>query len=225
MGGCAATGGSHPGSVAASSPMQMAGDRCHGEQCLCRAVDMVNRGGPSNEQAVAEGQKRFEIRTGRGLDPMEITINGKGTLKKPAERPDGVCGYVDLPPGKHRVHVHARASSEDAGMVPALWINEWGARTHDWYDTFQFKCGGNEPCNKDHLAQWGESEGKRPRGIFDPCGSVRVENLHWDLSHSPDVKVQELDLDFVLEVYKFEPRFPHAAKTCKGLGESEEAAQ
>jgi len=196
----------------------MAGDRCSNGECTCRAVDDFGRGGISDEKGLAEGQKRFEIRTGRGLFPEEITVDGRGTLKKTGEKVDANCGYLDLPPGKHKIHLHAKATSEAEGMVPALFINEWSARTHDWYDTFVFKCGGNSACLKDHMTEWNDTEGKRPRGIFDPCGSTRVENIKWDLSHSPDVKVMELDIDFVLEVYKFTPRFPHGGKTCKGVG-------
>jgi hypothetical protein len=198
--------------------MAMAGDRCQNGECTCRSVDDYNRGGVSDEKGLTERLKRFEIRTGRGLFPMEITVTGSGTLKKMGEKVDASCGYLDLAPGKHKIHLHAKATSEAEGMAPTLFINEWSARTHDWYDAFVFKCGSNGPCTKDDMTQWNDTEGKRPRGIFDPCGSTRVEGIKWDLSHSPDVKVMELDMDFVLEVYKFTPRFPHGGKTCKGAG-------
>ncbi len=205
------------GKVASSASMQMAGERCHSGECSCREVDDFNRGGVSDESGVPEGQKRFEIRTGRGLDVIEITVENKGTFRKSIEHVDPGCAYLDLFPGKHRVHVRARASSEPAGMVPSFWISEWSSRTHDWYDSFRFKCGGNEPCLKDHMSEWND-HGKPPRGIYDVCGSSRVENVRWDVAHSPDVKVLQLDMDFTLEVYKFTPRFPHGAKTCKGTG-------
>jgi hypothetical protein len=198
--------------------MVMSGDRCHGDTCTCRTVDDYNRGGLSEEKDVPEGQKRFEIRTGRGLDTVEVTVASKGTLKKSRELPEAACGYVDLPPGKHHVHLHAKAASETDGMVPALFLNEWSSRTHDWYDSFVFKCGGNGACTKDHLALWAETDGKKPRGIFDPCGASRIENVRWDGSYASDVKVLEMDLEFDLDVYKFTPRFPHGAKTCKGTG-------
>jgi hypothetical protein len=218
MSGCASSGETKPTTVSASAPMVMSGDRCQNGICACRAVDDFNRGGITNEQGVPPGHKRFEIRTGRGLDPLEITVAGKGTLTKSTERVDAACGYIDLPPGKHKVRLRAQAKSEASGMVPGIWINEWGERTHDWYETFNFRCGGNAPCTKDHMTEWAASDGKRPRGIFDPCGSVRVENLQWDGKYASDVKVLELELDFVLEVYKFVPRFPHGNKTCKGPG-------
>jgi hypothetical protein len=217
-GGGSGGGGTTPARVLASTPMQMAGDRCHGDTCICRTVDDYNRSSVTDETAVPEGQKRFELRTGRGLDGMSIIVEGKGAMHKDAGVSDPACGYLDLPPGKHRVRLHMKASAEDAGMVPSFWINEWGARTHDWYESFRFKCGGNEPCTKDHMAQWNDTDGKKPRGIFDPCGSSRIESIRWEVEHSPDVRVNELSLEFVIDVYKFVPRFPHGAKTCKGVG-------
>jgi len=218
LGACASSGNSKPTRVAAASPMQVAGDRCHGDTCICRSVDDFNRSAITEEPGVPEGQKRFEIRTGRGFDIIEVTVEPKGTLRKAHELVDAACGYLDLLPGKHHVRVHVKAASETDGMVPSLFINEWGTRTHDWYDSFAFKCGGNGACTKDHLALWAETDGKKPRGIFDPCGSTRVENVRWDGSYASDVKVLELELEFDLNVYKFTPRFPHGSKTCKGVG-------
>jgi hypothetical protein len=207
-----------PKAVSASAPMLVSGDRCHDAVCTCRAVDDYNRSGLTQETDVIESAKRFEFRTGRGFDTVEVTVEKRGTLKKSREVADAACGYVDLPPGKHRIHLHAKAASEVNGMVPALFINEWSSRSHDWYDSFVFKCGDNGACTKDHLSLWAETEGKKGRGIFDPCGSVRIENLRWDGSYAPDVKVTELDMEFTMVVYKFVPRFPHGTKTCKGKG-------
>jgi hypothetical protein len=219
MGACASSGSGTPTRVPASAPMKMSGDRCRQDgTCTCRAVDDRNRSGLTEEPGVADGEKRFEVRTGRGFDAVEITVEPRGTLRKSRELAEGACGYVDLAPGKHHVHVHAKANSEAEGMVPAVFINEWSARTHDWYDTFVFKCGGNGACTKDHLSLWAETDGKKPRGIFDPCGSSRIEGVRWEGKYAPDVKVLELDLEFDLVVYKFVPRFPHGGKTCKGEG-------
>jgi hypothetical protein len=219
MGACASSGSGTPRRVPASAPMKMSGDRCREDgRCTCRSVDDYNRSGLTEEQAVPEGEKRFEVRTGRGFDTVEVTVEPRGTLRKARELVDASCGYVDLLPGKHHVHLHAKAANENEGMVPAVFMNEWSARTHDWYDTFVFKCGGNGACTKDHLQQWAETDGKKPRGIFDPCGSTRIENLRYEGNYASDVKVLELEVDFDLDVYKFTPRFPHAAKTCKGVG-------
>lgn len=220
--GLAAVSCASPGTPRATSrepdhPITIAGDRCPGGTCTCRAVDDYGRGGQSDETAVAAGQKRFELRTGRGLFDVSVTVEGRGTLAKNKELPDPACAYLDLPPGRHHVKLHAVAA-EEAGMVPALFINEWSGRTHDWYQVFQFRCGGNETCSKDELQRWNDTEGKKPRGIYDPCGSVQVEQLHWQVAHSPDVKVEELEMELVLHVYKFTPRFLHGNKSCKGVG-------
>jgi hypothetical protein len=200
------------------TPLATAGARCQGGACTCREVDDYGRGDRSDESAIAPGHKRFEIRTGRGFDRVSVTVEGLGTLSKNTEQVDPSCGYVDLPPGRHRVHMHAVAAKREEGMVPALFINEFGARAKDWYQVFQFRCGGNQPCVKDDLPLWAEGEGKKPRGIFDPCGSTRIEDMHWQVEHSPEVRVEELSLELVLNVYKFEPRFEHGAPKCKGAG-------
>jgi hypothetical protein len=192
------------------------GERCKGGACACRELDATGRGPLTQEGAVEAGQKRFELRTGRGLDQVTITVEGRGTLTKPSETAAGACAYIDLPPGKHHVRYRAVAARPDEGMAPALLINEYSSRTHDWYDTFRFKCGDPEPCTKDDLADWGQKQQALSRGILDPCGSTRVENVRWDVAHTADVRVTELTLDFVLEVYKFSPRFRHGGE-CKGL--------
>jgi hypothetical protein len=189
-----------------------------GGHCACREVDNYGRGDGRQEAGLTPGFKRFEVRTGRGLDVASVTVEGRGTLDKSRQLAEPACAYLDLGPGRHRVRLHMVASSEAEGMVPALFINEYGERTHDWYGAFQFRCGAEGACTKDELERWGATDGKRSRGIFDPCGSTRVEGVHWDVVHSPDVKVQELVLDLVLEVYKFTPRFVHGAPTCKGIG-------
>jgi hypothetical protein len=165
---------------------------------------------------VAEGQKRFELRTGRGFDEVSITVETLGTLRKSRETPAGACAYLDLPPGRHHVRFRARAADAAQGMVPALLVNEYSPRTHDWYDTFRFKCGEPDACTKDDLADWGKQQEQLSRGILDPCGSVAVEGVRWNVEHTADVRVTDLVLDFVLHVYKFPPRFRHGGE-CKGL--------
>src|SRR5262245_37539287 len=105
--GCAGGHGaaeSRPPTANSSGPLQTAGPRCSGGACVCRAVDEVGRPigqGSTNEGDIAAGQKRFELRTGRGFEKMTVTIDGKGTLTKDTSQVDATCGYVDLPPGRH----------------------------------------------------------------------------------------------------------------------------
>jgi hypothetical protein len=200
------------------------GARCQGGACTCRRVDNYGRTaeGPSDEGAPAAGMKRFELRTGRGLDPVAITVEGRGTLHKQPSSPEPACAYIDLPPGKHQVRLHATANNPEAGMEPSMFVSEYGAGTQSWYDTFQVRCGGDEHgvCSEGHMREWQDKAQATPRGLFDACGSVRIENIKWDGQRAPNTvgnaQLAELDVTLTLEVYKFEPRFPHGAPTCKG---------
>jgi hypothetical protein len=200
------------------TPLTMSGPRCAGGACTCRDVDDFGRAPKAPEADVAPGTKRFELRTGRGQDPMVLALEGHGALHKALDKVDATCGYVDLAPGKYALRFRAVANSAEAGMVPAFFIREYGARTQDWYDTFAFRCGAADACSIGHMEEWNERLQKVARGIHDPCGSVRVEGVRWNVERQVGVKLAELVVEFTLEVYKFPPRFPHGTKTCKGPG-------
>ena len=201
-----------------NAPLRVRGARCQGGACTCRDVDDWGRGVREQERDIADGTKRFEIRTGRGQDPVVIAIEGQGALRKPLDTVAAACGYVDLAPGKYRVRLHASAANPDAGMVPSIFIREYGARTQDWYDTFEFRCGGGEACSIGHMEEWLGNAQKVPRGLHDPCGSTRVGGLRWNADRTVGVKLGELTVELTLDVYKFPPRFPHGAKKCYGAG-------
>jgi len=201
--------------TSAESAITVAGARCEGGACTCRGSE----GAGDSEGTIAAGQKRFELRTGYGVDPLRVTVEGRGTLVKSVDAGRAQCAYIDLPPGRHKVHLHAQAKNPDAGMAPSLSISEYGERTHSWYDTFRFDCGQNEPCTKDDLNDFIAALAKDSRGIHDPCGSVRVEGVRWSAERSPGTRLEDLDLDLVLDVYPFAPRFPHG-QTCKGVSET-----
>lgn len=215
--GCAASSsGIKP--IADKQPIRTAGARCTGGTCVCRPVDNFGQSTEVgfDEGAPSAGTKRFEIRTGRGLDPATVTVEGLGAFEKSTTSPEPSCAYADLPPGKHRVTIHARAGNSELGQEPAIFIREYSADKHSWYDTFQFRCGGNDVCSLGHMEQFLDEAQKKPRGIWDPCGSVRVEGVKWDGGRGPGAKLSELTVELILEVYKFPPRFPHGAPTCKG---------
>ena len=227
---CAHSGGSTGESnVAEGGALKTAGARCQGGACSCRAVDQFGRGTEGtavDEGAPAPGTKRFELRTGRGYDVESITVEGMGTLHKDTTKPEATCGYLDLAPGKHRVLVRAKAKSEDAGMEPSLFIREYSNDKHSWYDTFQMRCGGEGgPCELGHMEEFQRNVQAVPRGIFDPCGSTRVEGVKWNGQRvgNGGTRLAELEVELTLEVYKFPPRFPHGAPTCKGPSPTEKA--
>ena len=204
----------------AGGPLQTAGPRCQGARCTCREIDDYGRptGDSSrNEGDVAPGMKRFEFRTGRGFDPMTVTIDGRGTLTKDTSTVEPTCGYVELPPGRHAVRLRIEAKDVAQGIHPRLLVNEYGVGQKDWYSTFSFACGSAGPCIKEDMKDWFDKARAVDRGIFDKCGSTRVEGIRWSVEHSPEQTLEDLTLDFVLHVYKFEPRFVHGTPTCKGI--------
>src|SRR4051812_42120518 len=127
----------------APGPLQTAGPRCQGATCSCRTIDDFGRpagDGSRNEGDVAPGLKRFEFRTGRGFDPMRVTIDGKGTLVKDPSQVEPTCGYVELGPGRHAVRLRIEAKDAVQGIHPRLLVNEYGRGQNDWYSTFAFGC-------------------------------------------------------------------------------------
>lgn len=200
-------------------PLVTAGARCSSGVCTCRGVD--DQGQPldphANEGAIAPGEKRFELRTGRGFDPIAITVEGRGTLHKSTTSVEPTCGYIDLAPGRYHVQVRMQAQNPDAGMVPSFFLSEYSYDQQSWYDTFQFRCGGGDMvCMLGHMQEWLGKVHQTPRGIFDKCGSTRIFGVRWDAGRSVGAKLADVTVDLVLDVYKFAPRFRHGAPTCKG---------
>lgn len=238
LGACASGGGPHGAAVSSSAnggklgalvderPLVTAGPRCPGGACRCRDVDPsgatlgespYDSTDPtaSPEGAPAEGMKRFELRTGRGGDDVQVTVEGRGTLHKNADTIEPQCGYIDLPPGEHRVRLRVKAQPGQVA-VPRLLIYEHGGKTHSWYGTFAMACGSGAVCTRPELADR-TAELKKPRGLFDPCGSVKASGVRYDSEHDAEDRITALDLEVTLKVYPFAPRFAHGASKCKGL--------
>lgn len=200
-------------------PLVAAGARCQGATCACREVDAFGATvgedpTVSAEGAVATGQKRYELRTGRGSDKVDITVEGRGTLHKPSEPITPACGYIDLPPGDHRVHVHIEGGPSEGGASPKVLFYEHGERTKSWYATFGITCGETGPCTDGDLRERMAALGSA-HGLFDRCGSTKVRDLHWDAHKGADERVTSMDLDFTLQVYDFATRFARGG-ACKG---------
>jgi hypothetical protein len=156
---------------------------------------------------------------------MTVSIDGKGTLTKDTSKVDPTCGYVELPTGRHAVRLRIEAKEVAQGIHPRLLVNEFGRSQNDWYTTFSFACGSNGPCIKDDMKDWFDKARAVDRGIFDKCGSTRIEGIRWSVEHSPDQTLEDLTLDFVVHIYKFEPRFVHGTATCKGISGGKGAEQ
>lgn len=222
--GCATV--SHGARVVDDGPLVAAGPRCQGSACTCREVDAfgatvgeassdLSDVNASTEGVVARGRKRFEMRTGRGSDTVRITVEGRGTLTKPSEPVTAMCGYIDLPAGNHRVHVHVEGGPSEGGASPKILFYEHGERARSWYATFGITCGEAGPCTDADLHDR-MAELSRAHGLFDRCGSTKVRDIHWDSHKGADARVTSMDLDFTLQVYDFQPRFARGG-ACKGL--------
>lgn len=218
--GCAGTPQSTTQTNWDKIPITGTGPRCRDKACSCRPLPTSGdpygspMAGDIPEGEITHG-KRFEIRTGRGLDPIAVTISGLGTLRKTGTSADDACSYVELAPGKYPITVHARASQAESGMVPSVFISEFSSRQQNWYRSFSFRCGdGNELCMIGHLEKWRDEVSKLHHGEFDPCGSVQIEDVTWSRERDMSSRITELTLSFVLHVYKFSPSYPHGHAAC-----------
>lgn len=204
------------------APLPGVGARCQGGMCTCREVDAAGRGQPETDEEtspVPAGHKRYELRTGRGDDTMRITVEGVGTFVKAGFQPEAKCIYVDLPNGAFRVRYHVTAANPTQGAEPRLRISEYSPRFKRWYRTFAFRCtDGSEPCTKDLARDTFAILTKTASGKFDPCGSTKAQGLRFWTDKEPDAAVGDFNLQVVLNIYKFEPRFPPDTPRCKGLG-------
>jgi hypothetical protein len=212
---------------ASGKSIATAGTRCasQGGKCTCRRLD--DQGEPMDpadfdEGAPPEGYKRFEIRTGRGENPIAVSVDPAGELAKGADSPEPACAYFDLAPGKHTVRMHAEAVNPELGQEPAFYLYEHSPEQKSWYKTFSFRCGGgSDRCTLGHMEEWLGETRHIDRGIYDKCGSTRVTTPRWEATRQVGTTAATglvgLEVELTLEVYKFKPRFPHGAKTCKGL--------
>lgn len=203
-----------------NASLALASARCSQGTCACREVDAVGRAPRGAQEAdILEGRKRFELRTGYGTDPVEIDVGALRVVTKTGDPVAPACGYVDLPPGRHKVRLHTRAADARAGFHPVLLINEYGARTEDWYDTFRYKCGSQGACTQGEMHALQKQVSEVPRGIHDACGSVKVEGFAWQSDRAKGEELEDVTVEMVLNVYPFEPRFAHGSSSCgKGSG-------
>ncbi len=204
------------------APLPGVGARCSGGVCNCRDVDAAGRGtSPETDEEtspVPAGHKRYELRTGRGDDTMRITVEGVGTFVKSGFQPEAKCIYVDLPNGAFRVRYHVTAANPAQGAEPRLRVSEYSPRFKRWYRTFAFRCtDGSEPCTKDLARDTFAILTKTSTGKFDPCGSTKAQGLRFWTDKEPDAAVGDFNLQLVLNIYQFDPRFPPDAPRCKGL--------
>lgn len=179
------------------------GPLCDGN--LCRCIE------PGSDPGLPEREdvKRYQFLLGPTANEMWVEV-GDMVLYKGVERATD-CFIIDLTTTKHPVVV--RASGEH-GFAVGLSIREIGK--HSMYETFDFQCGGPDPCTFDAVDEFKSSLARYKRGVHDPCGSTRIRGLEWLTGGSTDrVHPGDLQLSLVLDSYDFTPEHPSGDPACK----------
>jgi hypothetical protein len=186
----------------------LAGPLCEGDKCTCRDLNAAADGGAG---APATGdQKRFEFHIGPASIALWVRVDDMVLYKSDEHAED--CFYVDLTNGAHKIELRG---SQDGGLSAALDVHEYGPQSKSWYDTFHFNCGSPGACSTDELDEWKGELTKYKRGLQDPCGSTKVRALTWDAGQAPDQQhPKDLQVDFTLEIYGFEPDKAHGDPQC-----------
>jgi hypothetical protein len=186
----------------------LVGALCKGQACTCRDVNVTGDGGVGVPEA---GKKRFEVRL---TSAQELWVSlPDAVLYKSPERAEE-CFYIDLASGD--IPIELRAS--DPNGVSAQWtIRELGTTTKSWYDTFALGCGQPGVCSFEELSSLkSKAEAMPKKGVYDPCGSVKVKGLTWDTGRAPDnLHPNELLVRLVLQIYKRAPTREHGADCSK----------
>jgi len=208
----ACTGGGHQIAIDQPPPKMtkgaLAGPSCQGDHCKCRdpsGKEDAGAGFPT------DGRKRFEIRLASAQD-LWVTLRDTVLYKSP-ERVEE-CFYVDLPSGDQPVELRA---SNPNGVSAEMTISELGTKTKSWYDTFKFSCGHPGVCSFEDLeAAKKELMAAPKKGVFDPCGSVKIKGVIWDHGKAPDgTHPNELVVRLTLGIYKYAPWQAHGQDCSK----------
>jgi hypothetical protein len=122
------------------------------------------------------------------------------------------CFYVDLVPGEHRASLRGMGES---GLSAAIAVSEQGGADGSWwFHTFQFQCGSPGECDMPSIEAW-KREVAAMAGKHDPCGSTKVQDIHWETGRMPDrTHPDHLLLHFTLNVYKFAPSYQPGSDQC-----------
>lgn len=191
--------------------------RCPGGKCACRPLEA----GFNKEKGIPAGHKRFEFRLPRSTAALWVAVDDRGVYYKPPTQVRPECFYVDLVAGKHQIVVHGEKGHDQVPLQSGLTIYEYGEPQEggpSWYRSFHFTCGlGASPCTKDEIEIWRTFQRKLPRGVLDPCGSVRVKagRFAGTRDQKGDEVYRDMTLRFTLNVYKFKPHRPPGSPKCK----------
>ncbi len=190
----------------AQTSATLAGGRCSGSACKCRAQGDASKEDPPPPP----GQKRYELRVDRGPGKVWVTVDGTQQLYADTET-DETCFYLDLPFGKHEVSVRGRAQQPSGGVGASLQVSEYAPGPEKaapwWYDTAYFQCGHPGPCEPETLAAWKKEVDDYNNSLRDPCGSTKVRRAQWETGTLPDgLHPDDFVASLVLDIYPFAPK-------------------
>ena len=173
----------------------LVGPLCTSQTCTCRKTDQEAGQPPPNF-------KRFEFRLGSSPNKLRVDL-GEMVLYKDLEQ-SSQCFYVDLPPGEHKVRLHARNIK---GIAAGLAVSEMQSEKFWWYQTFRFQCGAPGPCDTRTLNEYKHSLTRFPKNVHDPCGSAKIRNLTWRTdSNKNSNQIEHLEMQFTLDIKNFTPQ-------------------
>jgi len=179
--------------------------RCSATSCRCRPLDSNDN---QTEEEIPTGHKRFELRLPRTTSALWVEVVGKGVYHKPAEQMAEACLYVDLPKSKTaRFVMHSERADPEIGLQTGLKVFEYGPKEGPhWYRVFEFTCGGMNRCTKTGMAAWVAFQRGLPRGIFNPCGSVKITDVSvtGTRERKTDVDYTDMTVRFAFDVYEFD---------------------
>lgn len=184
-----------------STRATLAGPLCQENRCQC-----MNEGSPGLPERA--GMKRYHFQLGPVENEMWVMVDSM-VFYKSAEKASE-CFVVDLRTGEHEVVIRAQG---EHGTAAHLQVAELGAEGA--YRTFDFACGGPGSCAQSTLRDWHASLAKYKRGAHDPCGSTKIKKVKWTSDRAEDkVHPNDMQVDFVLDVYEFTPKHPPGDPAC-----------
>lgn len=186
----------------------LVGPLCEDGVCKCRDRSLPGDGGAGEPEGTV---KRFEVKIGPADHELWVTLDDMVLYKSKARAED--CFYVDLPAGsKHPMGLRA---SSDGGVSARVEVQEYAPATKSWYQTFRFSCGAPGVCAHDELDQQKAEYAVYKRGVHDPCGSVKIQQIGWDTGVAPDqLHPDDLQVAWTLDIYDFAPKKPHGDPSC-----------
>ena len=171
--------------------------------------------------SVPDKGKRVEFRIAPSQDRHWVQVGDRGVFfHSSPEQEKGACFAVDLPtgggPASYHVTYKVEAEHTDSGARPGLEVAEWGEKAGAFYGTFRLDCGG-QACTKASFEEIADRHKAAARGVYDPCGSIRVKKLTRlaDGMAKGSGGYPAVAFEFDLLVYAFKPQEAPGTGSCE----------